>query len=179
MNDKKIRILIVDDHAVVRKGIRALLATETDLEVIGEGKDGTLAVELYDQLDPDLLLLDRREEIGAVVESGRAVVLRTDRPDEVSPSSGQEPHGLYFAFPGGSGVDWSRADRSLHNSGAIPVVELQAKRTEEIASLLDHQEEWPALSQQAQAKAQKYSWESINKGLLQSYRSLIDSFHRQ
>lgn len=58
MNDKRIRILIVDDHAVVRKGIRALLATEADLEVIGEGEDGTQAVELYDQLEPDLLLLD-------------------------------------------------------------------------------------------------------------------------
>jgi len=58
MNDEKIRILIVDDHAVVRKGIRALLATEADLEVIGEAEDGTQAVDLYDQLKPDLLLLD-------------------------------------------------------------------------------------------------------------------------
>jgi NarL family two-component system response regulator LiaR len=58
MIEEKIRILIVDDHAVVRKGIRALLATEADLEVIGEAEDGSQAVELYDKLDPDLLLLD-------------------------------------------------------------------------------------------------------------------------
>jgi NarL family two-component system response regulator LiaR len=58
MSDNQIRILIVDDHAVVRKGIKALLATETDLEVIGEGEDGSEAVVLYFQLQPDLLLLD-------------------------------------------------------------------------------------------------------------------------
>jgi NarL family two-component system response regulator LiaR len=58
MSDKPIRILIVDDHAVVRRGIQALLATETDLEVIGEGQDGLEAAALYDQLKPDLMLLD-------------------------------------------------------------------------------------------------------------------------
>lgn len=58
MNESKIRILIVDDHAVVRKGIQALLATEDDLEVIGEAEDGEEAVELYQVLTPDLLLLD-------------------------------------------------------------------------------------------------------------------------
>lgn len=58
MSETKIKILIVDDHAVVRKGIRALLATETDLEVIGEAVDGEQAVALYQDLNPDLLLLD-------------------------------------------------------------------------------------------------------------------------
>lgn len=58
MPDQTIKILIVDDHAVVRKGIRALLATEPDLEVIGEARDGSQAVQLYDDLKPDLLLLD-------------------------------------------------------------------------------------------------------------------------
>lgn len=58
MSETKIRIFIVDDHAVVRKGIRALLATEDDLEVIGEAEDGEEAIGLYEEINPDLLLLD-------------------------------------------------------------------------------------------------------------------------
>lgn len=58
MSKEIIRILIVDDHAVVRKGIRALLATEPNLEVIDEAEDGLEAVGKFEQLKPDVLLLD-------------------------------------------------------------------------------------------------------------------------
>ncbi|MCK5794552.1 MAG: response regulator transcription factor [Anaerolineales bacterium] len=58
MHDETIRILIVDDHIVVRKGIKALLATEPNLEVLDEAKDGLEAVSKYEELKPDILLLD-------------------------------------------------------------------------------------------------------------------------
>ena len=58
MSDEIIRVLIVDDHAVVRKGIRALLATEPTLEVVDEAVDGLEAVGKYEELIPDVLLLD-------------------------------------------------------------------------------------------------------------------------
>lgn len=53
-----IRVLIADDHTVVRKGIRTLLLTEPDLEVVGEAVDGVEAAALYRSLLPDVLLLD-------------------------------------------------------------------------------------------------------------------------
>jgi NarL family two-component system response regulator LiaR len=53
-----IRVLIVDDHAIVRKGIRALLSTETDIEVIGEAEDGSRAVDQAKKLQPDVVLMD-------------------------------------------------------------------------------------------------------------------------
>ncbi|MBE3110970.1 MAG: response regulator transcription factor [Acidobacteria bacterium] len=55
---RKIRILIADDHAIVREGIRALLHLSDDMEVVGEAADGREAVELCRQLSPDIVLMD-------------------------------------------------------------------------------------------------------------------------
>jgi len=55
---KMIRVLIADDHAIVRKGLRALLATERDIEVIGEAEDGAQAVSQARALQPDVILMD-------------------------------------------------------------------------------------------------------------------------
>jgi DNA-binding NarL/FixJ family response regulator len=54
----KIRILIADDHALVREGIRALLNLCDDLEVVGEASDGKEAIEATRRLDPDVVLMD-------------------------------------------------------------------------------------------------------------------------
>ncbi|HEX7973196.1 MAG TPA: response regulator transcription factor, partial [Anaerolineales bacterium] len=55
---QKIRVLIVDDHAVVRQGLRTFIDLQDDMEVIGEGADGSEAVVLASQLMPDVILLD-------------------------------------------------------------------------------------------------------------------------
>ena len=55
---KMIRVLVVDDHVVVRQGIRALLATETDIEVVGEAENGREAVAEAEGLQPDVILMD-------------------------------------------------------------------------------------------------------------------------
>jgi DNA-binding NarL/FixJ family response regulator len=54
----KIRILIADDHALVREGIRALLSLSDDLEVVGDASDGQEAIEATRRLDPDVVLMD-------------------------------------------------------------------------------------------------------------------------
>jgi len=53
-----IRILIADDHAVVRSGLRALLRADPELEVVGEAEDGTETLRLAETLHPDMVLLD-------------------------------------------------------------------------------------------------------------------------
>ena len=53
-----IRVVIADDHAIVRSGIRALLATEPDIVVVGEATDGDEAVVAAEQLRPDVILMD-------------------------------------------------------------------------------------------------------------------------
>lgn len=53
-------IVLVDDHSLVRDGIRALLESEQDLKVIGEGADGTEAIALAQEKKPDILIIDIR-----------------------------------------------------------------------------------------------------------------------
>ena len=53
-----IRVLIADDHAIVREGLRALIATEPGMELVGEAADGEEALQLAHTLEPDVILLD-------------------------------------------------------------------------------------------------------------------------
>lgn len=54
----RIRLVIADDHGILRAGVRALLAPEADIEVVGEAADGGAAVELCTRLDADVVLMD-------------------------------------------------------------------------------------------------------------------------
>ena len=54
----KTKVLLADDHAIVREGLRMLLARESDMEVVGEAADGRAAVELAKKLSPDIVIMD-------------------------------------------------------------------------------------------------------------------------
>jgi len=90
--ERKVRILLADDHAVVREGLAALLNRRPDLVVVGEAGDGDEAVELFRKLQPDLVLMDLRmpkrdgiEAIAAIrseAKDARIVVLSNSAGDE-------------------------------------------------------------------------------------------------
>lgn len=74
-----IRVLVVDDHPVVRRGLRALLDTLDGIEVVGEASDGETAVDLVQQIGPDVVLMDLHmpgmggiEATRRIAEQGRA-----------------------------------------------------------------------------------------------------------
>jgi len=58
MATDKIRVLLVDDHAILREGIRALLALSKDIEVVGEAAEGQAAIDRTGELSPDVVLMD-------------------------------------------------------------------------------------------------------------------------
>lgn len=55
---KKIKLLIVDDHKVVRAGIRLLFQTDNEVNIVGEAEDGEMAIELVKKLHPDVVITD-------------------------------------------------------------------------------------------------------------------------
>ena len=57
-SSSEIRILVVDDHAMLREGVAAMVATETDMLLAGEAADGVEAVAAFERLRPDIVLLD-------------------------------------------------------------------------------------------------------------------------
>ncbi|MDX9956561.1 MAG: response regulator transcription factor, partial [Anaerolineae bacterium] len=71
-----IRVLVVDDHTIVRKGIRALLAEIADLEVVGEAADGHEAIVQADRLHPDVILMDLGMPRMDGIEATRQIKLR-------------------------------------------------------------------------------------------------------
>src|SRR5215208_3702786 len=58
MSTDFIRVVLADDHAVVRAGLRAVLGAAPDIEVVGEAKDGREAVALAERLKPDVVVMD-------------------------------------------------------------------------------------------------------------------------
>lgn len=58
MQSKKIRVLLADDHAILRKGVRMLIDSQPDLEVVGEAKTGREAIDEARKLKPDVVVMD-------------------------------------------------------------------------------------------------------------------------
>jgi DNA-binding NarL/FixJ family response regulator len=71
---KKITVLLVDDHTIVREGLRALLAVEQDIEVIGEAADGRQAIALAKQNPPDVIVMDVAIPLLNGMEATRQIV---------------------------------------------------------------------------------------------------------
>ena len=72
----ELSIILVDDHALLRSGLAAMLEYEDDIEVIGEGSNGREAIELYERLRPDIVVMDvTMPEMGGI-EASRIILER-------------------------------------------------------------------------------------------------------
>lgn len=90
---ERIRLLLADDHLLVRQGLRAILETESDIDVVGEAADGHQALDMAQELLPDVVLMDIKmgdwdgvtatRRIRAAVPSSRVIVLTNYDEDEL------------------------------------------------------------------------------------------------
>jgi NarL family two-component system response regulator LiaR len=101
--DAPIRIVLVDDHGVVRQGLKAFLATEDDIEVVGEASNGREAVDVVGRLLPDVVLMDlvmpELDGIGATT----AIKAQWPQVDVIAMTSFIEDEKVFGAMRAGAG----------------------------------------------------------------------------
>ncbi len=115
MDDRAIRVLLVDDHAVVRAGLKAVLGAAPDVDVVGEASDGAIALDLVTRLSPDVVVMDLTMEEMDGIAATRALLERESPPKVlVLTMHAEEEYLIPVLEAGASGyLMKSAADRQL------------------------------------------------------------------
>ncbi len=123
---QKIRILVADDHALVREGICLLLRGFGDMEVIGECPDGAQAVELVDNLLPDVVLMDISMPVMGGIDAIQLIKQRTPSVQVLALTVHESPEYLRkvlsfgaagYLLKGTNSVELASAVRAVHARG--------------------------------------------------------------
>ncbi len=101
MPGRRIRVLIADDRLWARAGLRALLATQSEFEVVGEADDGQQALGLVEQHQPDVVVLDARMPVLDGIEATRLIKARWPKTRVVV----QSMHSAYRSEAMAAGAD--------------------------------------------------------------------------
>jgi DNA-binding NarL/FixJ family response regulator len=97
----KIRVLCVDDHPLMRKGIAAILATEEDIEMVGEAANGREAVTMFRDLSPDVTLMDLRMPELDGIEATRLIRLEQPQARIIALTSYGGDYDIYRSLEAG------------------------------------------------------------------------------
>ena len=126
--DAPIRVLVVDDHPVVRQGLRAFLSSRPGIVVAGEAEDGDAAVAVAAELDPDIVLIDLVMPGAGGVEAIRRLRATGDRPRVIVLTSfSGDDHVVAAVRAGAAGYllkdvapsELEAAIRTVHHGGAL------------------------------------------------------------
>ena len=124
MEGTRIRVLLVDDHGVVRRGLRGYLELLDDIEVVGEAENGLIGVEMSAELSPDVILMDlvmpQLDGIGAIGRIKAAqpdvqIVALTSFIEEEKVTAALEAGASGFILKDADADDVALAIRAAHN----------------------------------------------------------------
>jgi DNA-binding NarL/FixJ family response regulator len=139
-----IRVLIVDDQRLMRDGLHTLLELEEDMQVAGEAGDGQAALEAYERLQPDVVLMDIRMPGMDGVEAtrrlrarwaGARVIILTTFDDDESVFEGLRAGALGYLLKDVSGQELAQAIRQVSAGGALIEPSVARKVVAEFARL--------------------------------------------
>jgi two-component system, NarL family, response regulator LiaR len=128
MTPERIRILLVDDHAVVREGLRAFLGLQDGFEIVGEAADGEEAVQRATELEPDVILMDlvmpKLDGVSAMRELRRRcprsrVIVLTSFLDDDRLLPALEAGAAGYLLKNSQPTELARAVRAAHAGEAI------------------------------------------------------------
>jgi DNA-binding NarL/FixJ family response regulator len=162
---REIRVLIADDHPLVRDGLAGILRSQKDIKVVAEATNGEEACQLYDQLSPDILMLDLRmpkmdglqvitELISSHVPKPRIIVLTTYESEEDIRQA---------LSAGAKGYLVKEASRQEIREAVRRVAAGESLLTTEVASKLAESMAHPALSERELQVLQHMANGRINK----------------
>jgi DNA-binding NarL/FixJ family response regulator len=123
-----IRVLLVDDQRLMREGLRTLLELEPDILVVGEADNGAAAVEVYSQVQPDVVLMDVRMPVMDGVEATRRlctewpqahIIILTTFDDDAYVMEGVRAGAMGYLLKDVSGQELATAVRTVAGGGAL------------------------------------------------------------
>ena len=150
-----IRVLIADDHALFRQGIRRLLETAGDIEVVGEASSGSEAVSLVEQLAPDVALLDVSMPGLSGIDAAGMIKTASPRTCVVMVTVHTNEEFLFQAIKAGAmgyllkdslPEELLRAVRVVHRGEALLAPEMAAKVVKEFARTTEAKDLAPVLT---------------------------------
>ena len=145
-----IRVLIVDDHALFRRGLQMVLEGEADIEVVGEASDGHEAIEQAEKATPDVVLMDVRMPKRSGIEATRAIKDMLPSSKILMLTISDEEADLYDAIKAGAAgyllkeisiEEVAGAVRSVHAGQSLISPSMASKLLNEFAAMVKRRDE--------------------------------------